>query len=221
MIRSLMETVADHPPWAADASEETRLVARLRTADPDAWEEFVRRFGGQMQLVAGRLLRSEEDRTEAVQDGFLSALQAIGKFEGRSTLGTWLHRIVVNACLMKLRGRARRAQPLTEGLLPQFDESGHHTWSIRQWTTYPDERLMRDETRSLVRSCIDRLPDDYRTVLLLRDIEELSTDEAAALLGTAPGTVKTRLHRARQALRSLLEPYLLENNDRLDRKTRG
>ena len=157
----------------------------------------MRRFGGQMLLVASRLLRSQEDRIDAVQECFLSALQAIGKFEGKSTLGTWLHRIVVNACLMKLRARTHGVQASIDGLLPQFDESGHHAQSVRRWSNTPDERLIREETRSLVRSCIDRLPEDYRTVLLLRDIEELSTDEAAAILGAAPGTVKTRLHRVR------------------------
>lgn len=167
------------------------------------------RFAGQMRLVASRLLRSEEERTEAVQESFLSALQAIAKFEGKSTLGTWLHRIAVNACLMKLRARTRGPRTSIDGLLPQFDDSGHHVQPIRRWTNTPDERLIREETRLLVRSCIDRLPDDYRTVLLLRDIEELSTDEAAAMLGEAPGTVKTRLHRARQALRTLLEPHFI------------
>lgn len=206
-----MGTTGENGPRAGEEAEELRLIARLRAADPTAWEEFVRRFGGQMLRVASRLLRSQEDRIDAVQECFLSALQAIGKFEGKSTLGTWLHRIVVNACLTKLRARARGAEASIDALLPQFDESGHHAQSVRRWSNTPDERLIREETRSLVRSCIDRLPDDYRTVLLLRDIEELSTDEAAAILGAAPGTVKTRLHRARQALRTLLEPHFIRS----------
>ena len=204
-----MEIVAENEPDSADTGDDARLIARLRSVDPDAWEELVLRFGSQMHGVASRFLRSEDDRTDAVQESFLSALRAIDKFEGKSELGTWLHRIVVNACLLKLRARTRFAQTSIDGLLPQFDESGHRGRPIRPWTATPDERLIREETRSLVRSCIDRLPDSYRTVLLLRDIEELGTDEAAAILGATPGTVKTRLHRARQALRSLLEPNFI------------
>jgi len=204
-----MRPFGEKEPHAGDKTQELRLIARLRAADRNAWEEFERRFGGRMHLVARRFLRSEEDLTDAVQDCYVSALQGIGKFEGRSTIGTWLHRIVVNACLMKLRTRRRGARISIEELLSQFDESGHRGRSIRRRNNPPDERLTREETRSLVRSCIDRLPDDYRKVLMLRDIEELSTDEAATALGAAPGTVKTRLHRARQALRGLLEPHLL------------
>jgi RNA polymerase sigma-70 factor, ECF subfamily len=208
-IHSVIETTGEDDPVAGGSVEEFGWIARLRASDPNAWEQFARRFGGPMYVVASRLLRSEEDRSDAVQDSFLSALYAIDRFEGKSKLGTWLHRIVVNACLMKLRASGRGTQVSIDGLLPQFDRSGHHARPIRRWPNAPDERLMREETRSLVRSCIDRLPDEYRVVLLLRDIEELSTDETAAILGTTTGAVKTRLHRARQALRSLLEPHFV------------
>ena len=160
-----------------------------------------------MQAVARRFLSSEEDCADVVQEAFVSALQAIDKFEGKSKLGTWLHRIVVNGCLMKLRKRPRVAHASIDELLPQFDQSGHHAKSIRRWRRSPDEQMIREECRSLVRECIDRLPDDYRSVLLLRDVEDLSTEETASILGTSPGTVKTRLHRARSALRALLEPH--------------
>ncbi len=196
----------DGQPKGHDAGELS-LLAGLRAADPAAWEEFVRTFGGQMQAVARRFLSSEEDRADVVQEAFVSALRGVDKFEGKAKLGTWLHRIVVNACLMKLRKRPRVSEASIDALQPQFDQSGHHVNSIRRWKRSPDEQLVRDETRTLVRQCIDRLPDDYRTVLLLRDVEELSTEETAAILGAAPGTVKTRLHRARLALRALLEPH--------------
>jgi RNA polymerase sigma-70 factor, ECF subfamily len=201
------ETISENTQPAGDYAEDLRLIAGVRAADSSACEEFVRRYGSQMHAVARRFLRSEEDCADAVQEAFLSALRAIDKFEGNSKLGTWLHRIIVNACLMKLRTSTRASETSIDGLLPRFDESGHHVQSIRRWKNAPDEQLLRDETRSLVRRCIDKLPDDYRTVLLLRDFEELSTEETAEILGTNRGTVKTRLHRARQALRSLLEPH--------------
>ncbi len=192
---------------AADFSTDASLVAALRNKTSASSVEFVRRFGPRALATARRFLRCDADCADAVQESFLSAFQAIDRFEENSALGTWLHRIVVNVCLMKLRSRARRSELSIDTLLPAFDESGHHAHAVRRWKQAPDEQLLRDETRRLVRGCIDQLPDDYRTVLLLRDIEELSTEETAEILGATTGTVKTRLHRARQALRTLLEPH--------------
>src|SRR5260370_26184052 len=124
-----------------------------------------------MPAVARRFLRCEEDSADAVQDAFLSAFRSLEHFEGNSSLGTWLHRIVVNACLMKLRAQSRNRQVSIEDLLPTFDEAGHHTQPIRSWEEQALSRLTREETRIQVRACIDRLPEPYRTVLLLRDIE--------------------------------------------------
>jgi RNA polymerase sigma-70 factor (ECF subfamily) len=193
---------------AESFANEAHLVDALRCKDPAAFETVVRRFGGRMLATARRYLPGEQDSADAVQDAFISAFQAIEGFEGNSQLATWLHRIVVNACLMKLRSRSRRPEVSIEGLLPAFDAGGHHAHAVRRWRAPPDEELQSEETRQLVRQFIEMLPDDYRNVLLLRDIEELSTEEAAAALQVTPGAVKTRLHRARQALRTLLEPHL-------------
>jgi RNA polymerase sigma-70 factor (ECF subfamily) len=194
-------------PPVGDVGERAARIAALRQRDPAACEALVRELGGQMLAIARRYLQSEQDCEDAVQEAFLSAFRSIERFEGNSELGTWLHRIVVNACLMKLRSRSRRHEVSVEALLPTFDQSGHHSQAIRRWRGTPDENLLRQETRTTVRRCIDMLPDEYRTVLLLRDVEQLSTEDAADVLNATPGTVKTRLHRARQALRKLLEPY--------------
>jgi RNA polymerase sigma-70 factor (ECF subfamily) len=194
-------------PSADEAHDQASFVARLRDKDPSTCEALVRQFGGKLLTIAHRYLRCDEDCADAVQEAFVSAFQAIGTFAGQSRLDTWLHRILVNVCLMKLRNRSRRQTCSIEDLLPAFDESGHYVQPIRGWRQGPDERLLRDETRALVRRCIDALPDDYRTVLLLRDIEQLSTEETAKILGAAANTIKTRLHRARQALRTLLDPH--------------
>lgn len=186
--------------------EEPGLLARVRSGDESACEELVRRHGGRMLAVARRFLRSEEDSADAVQDAFLAAFRALPGFQGEAALGTWLHRIVVNACLMRLRSRSRRPEVRIDQLLPTFDDSGHHTRAVRPWDDQGLSRLTRAETRAQVRECIDRLPEPYRAILLLRDIEELDTDETARHLGITAGAVKTRLHRARQALRTLLEP---------------
>ena len=100
-----------------------------------------------------------------------------------------------------------------DDLLPTFDETGHHSHPVRPWEDDALARLTRAETRAHVRACINRLPAPYREVLVLRDIEELDTEQTAKQLGINPGAVKTRLHRARQALRSLLEPLVLADGE--------
>jgi len=194
-------------PLGDDRRESDARIAALRRKDPVACEALVREFGGPMLTIARRYLHSEQDCEDAVQEAFVSAFQAIERFEGNSTLGTWLHRIVVNASLMKLRSSSRRREVSVEALLPTFDQSGHHILPIQSWRRMPEDQLLQEETRTTVRQCIDMLPDDCRTVLVLRDIEELSTEQAAEILDPTPGAIKTRLHRARQALRTLLEPH--------------
>jgi RNA polymerase sigma-70 factor (ECF subfamily) len=163
-----------------------------------------------MLAVARRFLGCEADSDDAVQDAFVSAFQSLDTFAGNARLATWLHRIVVNHCLMKLRQRKRRRTVSLDGLLPTFDETGHHTRPVTPWAQHPEERLSQAETRAQVRASIDRLPEPYRVVLLLRDIEERDTEETAELMGISRAAVKTRLHRARQALRTLLEPVFAQ-----------
>jgi RNA polymerase sigma-70 factor (ECF subfamily) len=185
--------------------QEAAFLARLRGGDEDACTELVRTHGGRLLAVARRMLRNEEDAKDAVQQTFLSAFRALPAFNGQSQLSTWLHRIVVNASLMKLRTRSRRPEESIEDLLPRFLDDGHHTETWSDLGSNVDELLERKETRARVREAIDRLPESYRTVLLLRDIEELDTTRTAELLGVTANAVKIKLHRARQALARLLE----------------
>jgi RNA polymerase sigma-70 factor (ECF subfamily) len=191
------------------APEDVELLARIRAGDESACEALVRQHSGRMLVVARRLLRTEEDSADAVQDAFLSAFRSLEGFEGNSALGTWLHRIVVNVCFMRLRARSRSREVRIDDLLPTFDQEGHHSHPVRAWEDEALTRLTRAESRAHVRACIDRLPDSFREVVVLRDIEELDTEQTAQYLGINPGAVKTRLHRARQALRTLLEPVVL------------
>jgi RNA polymerase sigma-70 factor, ECF subfamily len=195
-----MTQTATPPP-----DTDSALLERLRLQDEAACEELVRTHSGRLLSVARRMLRNEEDARDAVQEGFLSAFRAIPKFNGDCRLSTWLHRIVVNAALMKIRTRSRRPEESIEDMLPRFLEDGHHAEPTSDWGS-ASTLLEQRETRERVRAAIDQLPDSYRTVLLLRDIEELDTAETAQLLGLTPNTVKIRLHRARQALAKVLEP---------------
>ena len=193
-------------PAVAGAPNEGDFIARLRAGDDAAFEELVRSHGGRMLAVARRFL-PEEDARDAVQDAFLSASKAIDRFEGTARLSTWLHRIVVNAALMKLRTRKRRPEESIEDLLPRFREDGHLAEPASPWRESVQQSLERQEAREAVQAGIQQLPESYRAVLLLRDVEEHTTQEAAALLGITPANVKVRLHRARQALRGLLAPH--------------
>ena len=184
------------------------LVLRLQRGDALAFEELVRRYSGRLLRAARRILMSEEDARDAVQDAFVAAFRAVGAFEASARLSTWLHRIVINASLMKLRTRRRKPEEDIEQYLPRFLEDGHQTPPSEPWTEPADAMLEREELRRLVRASIERLPESYRTVLVLRDLEELSTEETAEMLGASPNAVKIRLHRARQALRTLLDPYV-------------
>ena len=191
---------------AADSQED--LVAALRRGDEQAFATLVRREGGRMLATARRLLGNEQDAQDAVQEAFLQAHRAIAGFAGEARLSTWLHRIVLNAALMKLRSRRRKPEQPLDDLLPKFDESGEWQRPVAGWERSSDELLESAECRAMVRRAIERLPAPYREVLMLRDIEDLDTEETADLLGASPNAVKVRLHRARQALRALLEPEL-------------
>jgi RNA polymerase sigma-70 factor (ECF subfamily) len=186
--------------------EEEGLLAALRDGDEAAYETLVRTQSGRMLAVARRFMANEDDAREAVQEAFVSAFRAMDRFEGDARLSTWLHRIVVNACLMKLRTRRRKPEESIDELLPSFADNGHLQVSGAGWDG-ADRLIERGETRSLVRGAIERLPDAYRTVLLLRDIEEFDTEQTAEALGLSKAAVKTRLHRARQALRQLLDEH--------------
>ena len=193
-----------------DSVGESGLVARLRAGDDAAYEELVRREGGRMLTLARRMMGREEDAQDAVQDAFLSAFRSLDRFDGRSALATWLYRITANACLMRLRTQRRRPEKRIDDLLPTYLEDGHQRNPTRPWKPGGAGGIEESERRALVRSKIDELPEPYREVLLVRHMEELDTEAAAEVLGLTPAAVKTRLHRARQALRELLAPYFVE-----------
>lgn len=192
---------------ATPVDDEAALVAQLRAGDERAYEQVVRAYGGRLLAVARRIVGSEEDARDVVQDAFLNAFKSFSRFEGNAKLSTWLHRIVVNAALMKLRTRKRKPEQSIETMLPTFLDDGHHEERFQSWEEPVDKVMERQEVRELVRRQIDALPEGYRTVLVLRDIEGLDTEETANLLGLSVNATKIRLHRARQALRTMLAPH--------------
>jgi RNA polymerase sigma-70 factor, ECF subfamily len=205
-IRDSVPTLAGAAQAAS--ADDSELVARLHRGDPAAYELLVRQHGGRMLATARRYFACEQDADDAVQDAFLSAFKSIQTFKGDSQLGTWLHRILINSCLMRRRASDRRPACSIESLLPTFDRTGHHTRPVGAPVGCPSQHAITAETRNQVRRAIDSLPEDYRTILILRDIEQLNTETTAEILGVSTAIVKTRLHRARQALRTLLEPTM-------------
>lgn len=182
-------------------------------SDPssDAFETAVRAYLPRMLTTATRILRDPGEAGDAVQDACLQAHRNLDQFEGRSDIGTWLHRIAVNAALARLRKRKSLREEGLDEHLPEYDQYGVLLGDPNWREVTPESLLMRAETRQIVRETIDQLPESYRIVLILRDIEELDTAEAAEALDCSSGSIKTRLHRARLALKKLLHPILRED----------
>lgn len=188
------------------AVTDDELLVRLQSGDPAAFESVVREHTGWMLAVANRITKCEADAADCVQEAFSIAVRKIAGFEGRSTLKTWLHRVVVNQALMKLRQRSRRQEQSIDELMPAFDDNGFLIGPVEVTSKTAEELLSKKEVAISVRRAIDELPDSYRIIIVLRDIEELSTIETARFLEIEEGAVRTRLHRARNALKKKLEP---------------
>jgi RNA polymerase sigma-70 factor (ECF subfamily) len=192
------------PAYApGDDASESSLLARLRAGDEAAYAELVRATTPRLLATARRMLDDDDAARDVIQNAFASAWRALPRFHGESKLSTWLHRIVVNATLMHLRAKKRRPEESIESLLPSFHDDGR--WlEVPDAQDAPDASVDRERTRALVQRCIAQLPESHRTVIILRDLEELDTEQTAQALGISPEATKMRLHRARQALRTLL-----------------
>lgn len=190
------------------------LVERARAHDLGAFEELVARHEERLYRVAMRLLRNETDAREVLQDAFLSAWQNLDAFAGRAQFGSWMYRVTVNAALMLLRSRRRRptvsVEELTPGALDEaVDDAAIATGS--DWSQRPDEQLQSGELKQHIQAALDLLPEILRVVFVLRDVEGMSTEETADMLSITIPTVKTRLHRARLALRRAISAYFAKN----------
>jgi RNA polymerase sigma-70 factor (ECF subfamily) len=193
-----LDAIAPAPAW-----NEAAVLEGLRRGDDAAYDLIFRRYGSRMLATARRLLGNDEDARDAVQEAMLSAFKAAARFEGGAQIGTWLHRIVVNAALMRLRSRRRRPEASIDDLLPSYHADGHRVLASHDELPI-DEALARDEMLAVLRASVDELPEGYRQVYLLRDVEDLSSDEVALAMNLTPNAVKIRLHRARQALMALV-----------------
>ncbi|HEX7216137.1 MAG TPA: sigma-70 family RNA polymerase sigma factor [Methylomirabilota bacterium] len=197
-----------HEPQQSAATTEAALIVRLRRRDTEALEILMERHAGRVYRVAFGITRNDADAEEVVQDVFLSLFEKIAAFEERAALGTWLYRVATNTALLRRRGKRLELEVRLEDQLPTFREDGHRagerSFLLADWSASAEDGLLSGETQALVRRAIDMLPPHYRAVVMLRDVEELSNEETAEILGEAVSSVKSRLHRARMALREQL-----------------
>jgi RNA polymerase sigma-70 factor (ECF subfamily) len=187
---------------------EARLLERLRAGDAAALETLMAEYGARVYRLAYGITRSQEDAEEVAQDVFLTIARKSASFEGRSAIGSWIYRVTTNAALNKRRGKRREVETPLEEHLPTFKPDGHRegerSFLLADWSQDPERTLLSGEARDVLQRAIDGLPERYRAVLVLRDVEELSNEEVAELVGDSLASVKSRLHRARMALREQL-----------------
>ena len=187
--------------------DEAALLAALRAGDKAAFAELVSAYSPKIYNVALKLLGDPAEAEDALQETFLNAYRSIGRFEGRSSLGTWLYRIATNASLMRLR-RRREAFSLDEPL--ELEDGELVPRQLVDWTHAPEDLLLGAEARQVMDEAIAALPDTLRATFILRDIEGLSGEETAEVLGISLAAMKSRLHRARLFLRERLSAYFAE-----------
>lgn len=193
--------------------EHQLLVERSKKGDKIAFEHLVQLYENKVYTIAYRLMGNHADAADLAQDSFIKIYQALPNFRGDASFNTWIYHITVNVCRDEMRKRQRR--PTVS--LDEPTNSNGSTYEIRSTDPGPEEELDRNETRAMVQQCLNSLSDDYRTVLVMREIKEMSYDEIAEILGCSLGTVKSRLSRARQALKEKISKQmeLLPTYDRL------
>jgi len=189
------------------ARSEDDLVARARERDEFAIRALIQRHNQRLYRIARGILRDDAEAEDALQEGYLKAFSHLDDFAGNAAIGTWLCRIVMNEAL----GRLRQRRPVVDW--NSVEEAGMPSAEIIRFSTSgsrpdPEHALAQRQIRGLLEEAIDRLPDDFRMVLIARVVEEMSIQETATLLGIRPETVKTRLHRARLLLRRTLEAQI-------------
>jgi RNA polymerase sigma-70 factor, ECF subfamily len=208
-----MQPTLDRPSIDRDAD----LLEALRRYEATAAERLVSMFGDRAYRLAIRITRNPQDAEEAVQDAFCNVLRKIDTFRGDAALGSWIYRITANAAYHKCRSRSRRRHEISlDEILPTFHDDGSHADPIVDWSTELGDPAIRMELRRVLTSALEELPDHYRAVIVLHDVEALSMAEVAVSLGITVPTAKARAHRARLLLRQRLGEFMFGAPSRLE-----
>jgi RNA polymerase sigma-70 factor (ECF subfamily) len=192
--------------------DDRTLLARAQGGDMSAFEELVGRHEEKVYGLALRMTRSEADAAEIAQDTFLSAYQHLAEFRGEAAFGSWVHRIAANNALMRLR-RQRVLDIVSDEQLegPEFTERGSLAEAPEtDWSRRADDKILDEELGRAIQEATDALPEGYREVFLLKDVEGLSYEEISEMVGISVPAVKSRLHRARLALREAIDAFYKE-----------
>ena len=199
------------PVSSQAGTDETTLVAQSREGDTAAFGELVRRYEGKIFRLAQHVTQNREDAEDVLQETFMKAYEHLDQFQGNSKFYTWIVRIAVNQALMKLR---RRKTDKSVSLDETID-TGEDTMvrEIAAWDEDPEQRFSRDELGGILDTAVQSLEPPYRSVFVLRDVDELSTEETAEALGLSVPAVKSRLLRARLQLREKLTRYFKRKGD--------
>jgi len=185
-------------------------IQKLKTGCNESFRLLIQETGPRLFSKAEQMLGNPDDAKECVQDCYVQVHKNIGTFRGEAKLFSWMYRILINACLAKMRTRLSKQSESFDDLLPKFDSDGCRIEPLWQKIPSAEELIQTADMKKHVRSAISTLPDSYRYVLLLRDIEGHSTAEVANMLSLSETATKVRLHRARSMLKKTLEPAFLE-----------
>ena len=195
---------AKHPRM----SDDDDLLGRLRRGDASAIELLMTLYADRVYRLAYGVTRNEADAHEIVQDVFLTVFRKHGSFEGRSALSSWIYRITMNTALNRRRGKRAELETSLDAELPAYRADGHRdgerAYLLADWSQTPEAELLAGESRAVLTRAIAALPEHYRAVLVLRDVEGMSNEEVAVAMGDSVASVKSRLHRARMVLREQL-----------------
>jgi RNA polymerase sigma-70 factor (ECF subfamily) len=183
------------------------LSKRLREQDESAYIELLNLYSKKVFRLAMSLVKHKEDAEDVTQEVFLTVCSRIDDLKESKALSSWIYRITVNASLMKIRKSGRSEQVSFEEDLPRFDQNGMHVKPVKDWSENPEEKASSKEVMDFIRENLKELPESYKVVFLLRDVEGLSNNEVAEVLDISLTATKSRLHRARLFMRERLSKY--------------
>jgi RNA polymerase sigma-70 factor (ECF subfamily) len=193
----------------ADAAVEIALIQWLRAGDAGALDGLMEAFASRVYRLAYGITRCASDAEEVVQDVFLTLFKKADTFEARSAVWTWIYRITTNAALSKRRSGARRRHEISlDEILPTFHEDGRYADPIVAWSAELADPAVQGELRTVLTAALQELPDHYRAVIILHDVEALSMAEVSDCLAITLSTAKARVHRARLFLRQRLAGFM-------------